>query len=469
MAYQPYPIDIITPTSTITIADTGTTSTTGSNASVIYTGTATTNSSYAVNVANFNSYSLQITGTWVGTLQVENSYDNGVTWYRLVPQVRGVSNSAATISANGAFVGEVAAAFMLRVRATAWTSGTATIVYTLSPSTEIVRIDNPIRIYDNASSQQASIKPASTAPLAIDTALVTVESPNSSLTNPMTFPAGSASALNADLIPSTDVGNYKWMSISIQGTFSATYSFQGSNDNFATTAFPLSFRQISTGVPGDVSSSSSTAIAWQGSVPFRYVRVRITSYTSGTVTSTAQAIALPPPPSQFINVNSAPTTTVTGVTAAGSTVAGNPLRTGGLGKTTNPTAVADGQATNIITDKLGKQVVVGSLRDLKNNQVTTITSSTTETTIVTSVTGVFADMYGLIISNTSATAVNVAIKDATAGTTRFNISVPAGDTRGFMLPESGAMKQSAVTNNWTATCSASVTSVIVTALTVNNL
>jgi len=149
--------------------------------------------------------------------------------------------------------------------------------------------------------------------------------------------------------------------------------------------------------------------------------------------------------------------------------AGEPVKIGGIAKTANITAVANNDRVNATFDKLGKQVTVGSLRDLKANQVTTITSSTTETTIVASVSSVFVDLYGIIITNTSATAVNVAIKDATAGTTRFNIAVPAGDTRGFMLPEGGAVKQTAVTSNWTATCSASVASVIITALTVQNL
>lgn len=166
-------------------------------------------------------------------------------------------------------------------------------------------------------------------------------------------------------------------------------------------------------------------------------------------------------------------TTVTTLTGGGvahdGVDSGNPVKTGGQARTTNPTAVADADRSNFITDKLGKQVVVGSIRDLKQNQVTTITSSVSETTIVTAGgASVFLDLYGLIITNTSATAVNVAIKDATAGTTRLNIAVPAGDTRGFMLPESGAIKQSSANGNWTATSSASVASLIITALTVAN-
>lgn len=100
-------------------------------------------------------------------------------------------------------------------------------------------------------------------------------------------------------------------------------------------------------------------------------------------------------------------------------------------------------------------------------QTTTITASTAETTILTANATNFQDIYGLIISNTSATATSVAIKDATAGTTRLNISVPAGETRGFMLAVGDAMPQQSVVNsNWTATSSVSVTSLVITVLAI---
>ena len=149
--------------------------------------------------------------------------------------------------------------------------------------------------------------------------------------------------------------------------------------------------------------------------------------------------------------------------------AGNPLKIGAQARQTNPTAVADADRSNLITDDLGKLIVAGSIRDLKGNQKTTITSSTSETTIVTAVASTFLDLYGLVIANTSASACNVTIKDATSGTTRFIFAVPAGETRGFMIPESGAHLQASVNNNWTATCSASVASIEITAMFVKNI
>jgi len=129
---------------------------------------------------------------------------------------------------------------------------------------------------------------------------------------------------------------------------------------------------------------------------------------------------------------------------------------------------ATGDYIQISNDLKGRLMVGSAPRTLKLNQVTTITASAAETTIVTAVASTFLDLYGLIVTNTSATAVTVAIKDATAGTTRLNIAVPAGDTRGFMLPIDAAIKQSGSNANWTATTQ-SVTSVIITALTVSNV
>lgn len=160
--------------------------------------------------------------------------------------------------------------------------------------------------------------------------------------------------------------------------------------------------------------------------------------------------------------------TAAGDVASGATDSGNPIKIGGVGRTTNPTAVTDGQRVNSIFDKLGKQIIALSVRDLKIQQTTTITTSTAETTVLTAVASTFLDVYGVVIANSSATGANVTFKDATAGTTRFTIYVPAGDTRGFMLTESGAYNQAVVNNNWTATSSASITSLFVTVLANKN-
>lgn len=154
--------------------------------------------------------------------------------------------------------------------------------------------------------------------------------------------------------------------------------------------------------------------------------------------------------------------------AAGSTDAGNPVKIGGVARTSNPTAVTNGQRVNGMFDKLGKQVAVGALRDVKGVQKTSI-SANTETTVVTAgAAGVLNDVYAIIITNKSATSVFVDFKDSTGGTVRMTLAAPANDTRGFTVPVDSAMVQATAANNWTATASAAVTSLEITMLYVSN-
>ena len=210
--------------------------------------------------------------------------------------------------------------------------------------------------------------------------------------------------------------------------------------------------------PGNTANTTAWLVTGTGGTfPVTGTFWQATQPVSGTFWQATQPVSI------------AATVAVAGDTANAASDAGNPVKIGGLAKTTNPTAVADGQRVNALFDKVGKMVAVGAIRQLKGVQTTTITA-TTETTIVTAgAAGVFQDLYGLILANTSATAVNVAIKDATAGTTRVTIQVPAGDTRGFTVPVDSAVVQATAANNWTATLSAAVTSILVTALYVSNI
>jgi len=160
---------------------------------------------------------------------------------------------------------------------------------------------------------------------------------------------------------------------------------------------------------------------------------------------------------------------IIGATLSNNPLAFAPVTTGGLAKTGNPAVVDDGDVVDTLHDKLGKLIAIPAIRVLKAIQTTTITG-TSETTIVTAGgAGVFKDLYRLIITNSSATAVTVAIKDATAGTTRYTFAVPAASTVGFSADAGSAAVQSAAANNWTATVSSAVSSILITAETVANL
>ena|SRR5665213_2021250 len=115
-------------------------------------------------------------------------------------------------------------------------------------------------------------------------------------------------------------------------------------------------------------------------------------------------------------------------------------------------------------------MITNPARDSLGVQQTTIASSTAETTIVNAAgSGISADLYGLVITNTSSSFSKVTIKDSTGGTTRFVISVPAQETRGFTVPAIAAVPQLASNNNWTATCGTSVANIEITALFARNI
>jgi hypothetical protein len=104
------------------------------------------------------------------------------------------------------------------------------------------------------------------------------------------------------------------------------------------------------------------------------------------------------------------TVAIGGVTAASVTATGNPVRIGAIARTTNPTAVTDGQVSNVMTDKIGRVVVVqGAIRNLVAFQQTTIASTTTTAISVTGAAGTFLDATSLTITNPNASMISVTV------------------------------------------------------------
>lgn len=119
----------------------------------------------------------------------------------------------------------------------------------------------------------------------------------------------SAGSLNADLVPSTDVTSYRSFSLHIQGTFSGTLTLQGSNDNSDWRSVPGIF---STSTQNTYSSTFTAQGIVNGPVFYKYFRVRMTAYTSGTATGTLELYGFPfTPYTMGVNASSSGTFTVT--------------------------------------------------------------------------------------------------------------------------------------------------------------
>jgi hypothetical protein len=101
---------------------------------------------------------------------------------------------------------------------------------------------------------------------------------------PISVPLTDVTSENDDLLSSLDVSQYKFISLQLTGTWVGTVSFQGSNDGGT-------FYSIVTSNPsgGQAIGESSTTENRLVKLPtiYKFVRIRVTSYTSGIVEGVA--------------------------------------------------------------------------------------------------------------------------------------------------------------------------------------
>jgi hypothetical protein len=98
----------------------------------LITGTATSSSTVAATISGMASYSVQLTGTWIGTVQFEKSTDGGTTWASVGMTGVGTTTIVTSVTGTGAnsnaiLHGNAANLTNVRVRCTAYTSGTCTV------------------------------------------------------------------------------------------------------------------------------------------------------------------------------------------------------------------------------------------------------------------------------------------------------------------------------------------------------
>lgn len=148
---------------------------------------------------------------------------------------------------------------------------------------------------------------------------------------------------------------------------------------------------------------------------------------------------------------------------------GNPLKVGGRARTANIASVAQDDRVDFVSDKNGRQIIVaGCQRELRDSAVNaSAITNTTETTIIAAVASEFHDIESIIISNSSAVATLVQIRDVAAGTVLINIYSPAGSTVGVSIPN--GLPQTTVNTAWTAQAVTTGSSLFVTMTYVKNV
>lgn len=175
-------VDLVPATQNITVIDSGSSTASGFNNQSLITGTPTAGSAASFAVGSKEGLTIEIKGTWTGTIQFEVSIDGGTTWTPHSAHQFGSPNFVTAVTANFIASLNMAAKTNFRARATAAMTGTATILIVESANQATTYVANAIKLVDAtaaASPPQATIKAASTAAIATDTSLVVALSPNS--------------------------------------------------------------------------------------------------------------------------------------------------------------------------------------------------------------------------------------------------------------------------------------------------
>lgn len=144
--------------------------------------------------------------------------------------------------------------------------------------------------------------------------------------------------------------------------------------------------------------------------------------------------------------------TCTGAAAHGSSVSGNPVLTGFEARTSDGTAVSNGQVVRTQSDKFGKQIVlVGSLHELHVNGSTNFTGTSAADVIAAAGAGVKIVVTSILVTNASAVATKVTIRDHTTTTLKI-VGYAAASGGGFALSNAGPILISGANSSIEAIC-----------------
>jgi hypothetical protein len=195
------PSDLAPSAQTITAADAASTTTAQAHGQNAVTGTPSAGSAATFALSSGETVDVQASGTWVGALSTEVSIDGGTTWYAQGVHEIGTSTYASSLTANFAGSINVAGRTQFRVRATAWTSGAATILIKSSVNANSVYVAGSSAVPLTASSAArnfpgCAVGTASATCLAAGIAKSFVQVQNASASASIACAWGTAAALN---------------------------------------------------------------------------------------------------------------------------------------------------------------------------------------------------------------------------------------------------------------------------------
>lgn len=230
--------------------------------------------------------------------------------------------------------------------------------------------------------------------------------------------------------------------VTVSGTLSSTGAYLLDGDGTYRSTLPVEGTVVVSSITASTASAlvDSTGVQYSGSNP-----VPVTATVSGSITSTVAV----------------------GDTESDATDSGSaPVKTGGIARTANPTAVGNGDRVSATYDDVGRQLVRPvQVRDLLQTAYVEAASEG-EKTLLAGASGVYHDLVYMMAANSSDAAITLDIRQTTGGTVQSTIEVPANATAGLALggatiPQDHADATWTVDNN---SADASNTTYAVTAL-----
>ena len=432
-------------TQTISAVDVVTATTLGQNSQPIYTGIPTANSTASFVLNAVESTTFQLTGTWVATVQIEVSFDGGTTWYLRSAHQPGTSYITLSFTANGTGTINSTTVTNFRIRCTAYTSGTITIKIISGIDPGMVYIANSVTLSDATIATQ-KIGITATGHVISDVGIAGVD---------VIPTAGSLGVLAA--VSDVLIAGATSISAIMAGTWVGTITAYVSSDgtNFVS-AHAFSIDNMS--AQQTFTTNQTLFFFYTGGMST--VRLKMTSYTSGTATVTWRKSAAPsnlrisdamtgmPVPSmssfvagsdgtntQAVKVNTTGNLLpfVQGMVATGVNVSGNPLLNGGEARDTLGTATISGQVTRQVFDRYGRNYMISPVMNQATSNGTPITTATDTLAIAAPSANFHIVVHRFHVTNASAVTTMAYLRNGITGTKTYNANLQQGGLMSLVI------------------------------------
>jgi len=160
-----------------------------------------------------------------------------------------------------------------------------------------------------------------------------------------------AGVLNADLVPAIDVSAFSRFSLQINtSAYVGTLTFQASNDNINFLSYAVQNTNVSPTNGPATSTTNVSNIIYAAPIQFRYLRIRMTSYTSGSAQGTLELYTTS-------DSHYAGATSIIGGNISNNTAdSGNPVKIGGVYNSIKP-ILTSGNRGDLQLSQNGAQIV----------------------------------------------------------------------------------------------------------------